>query len=270
MNMAICTVFSGRMDYMAEVGDSLAAIDWPTGRVHYVWMANGMDDAGVDILRARAIRLAARGRPVTFIKCPRMLPISIAYNRTLIEAAKQDSEVICEIQDDVAVQPGTLMHLFDSPFDLAGGWRAGKPKVYHFGAAHYVSGMCTLIRRKVFETIGYHCELLLRSVDMDYGIRAGATGFDVGVVEAAKVVHLGVEPVELYEAKRAGAGADVIHAAMIRSLLHDNARRVVHYLERHNVYHHYWPTGWDKTRGNLRWHVPNDKDIVTEMEEICP
>ena len=93
-----------------------------------------------------------------------------------------------------------LVRLRDSKLDLPAAWHLNHPWIpyscYPRGGYHYVVGMCVLIRRKVFDTLGYHDELFLRCVDANYGVRAHLKGFSVGYVKETGVLHRGRMPTD--------------------------------------------------------------------------
>jgi GT2 family glycosyltransferase len=181
-----CTVWSGRsINFKAVAKNHLEIADVD----RHVWLLNGLSSAQHESFE----KIAHTTRQwITLIKSPRLLPIARAYNRVFQEAQKEKGSDFFVIQDDILAESCSATVLKKSRYDLPALWHVDRPiREYEICGLPYVVFMAALIRRRVFDEIGYLWEVFLRGCDSEYGIRASLSGFRLGFEFDPRVKHLG-------------------------------------------------------------------------------
>ncbi|MCE5277180.1 MAG: hypothetical protein ABFD92_16755 [Planctomycetaceae bacterium] len=183
--LVVVTAWSTREHDIGPIIETHAALQ---GVDRFVWLANG-----VDRLRFRQLDRASSRLPVTLARTAHTQSIAQAYNLLLIEATADavDADVLV-IQDDVMVTPDLPAALSASRYDLPAAWHDDRPRRgYEIGGYPYVVNMAVLIRRRLFDRMGFFNELFVRGVDAEYGVRASVAGLSCGFIEAPTVHHVG-------------------------------------------------------------------------------
>lgn len=180
--MNVLTVWSRDTVWCGVVRSHLA-LDGVIRRVH---VFNGLKAE----TRLRLERDFADHR-CTFITSAHRLPIARAYNLGL--RVIPESEDVLEYQDDIVTAPSMVMALASCEYDVAAGWHNDRSyqEAFEFEGMRYTAGMCMLLRARVRQRIGFHCELFINGVDGDYGMRAHEAGFTCGHLKNPRVKHLG-------------------------------------------------------------------------------
>lgn len=233
MNTIVCTSFSPRDLDCGLVLPNHARLQEV---FQYYWLANGIDDAAYGKLLTFANAFQRAGKSVTVWRCRELLPIARAYNHLLQQVDDQFADALI-LQDDVTA-PANLVHaLRKSRYDLPAAWHENKPnRDYVINGLDYVVFMAVLIRRRVFERLGYLNELFIRGVDAEYGCRASFEGLSVGHITEAHVHHWG---------ERTTHGNNT-YARMI----HQQALAMIQFLHRRNLLR-----GKCGTALNARWNI---------------
>jgi len=133
------------------------------------------------------------------------------------EALKNGAEAVLLLNQDTVVEKNFLSFLLENPADIVGPvikFKRGEKWIYDFGGKvkwwgnkhiesyklringladyklDYVSGCAMLIRRRVFEKIGFFDErYFLYFEDVDFCLRAKKAGFKIAVEPKSVIIH---------------------------------------------------------------------------------
>lgn len=212
----------GLLNDLVKAGRQLAS----KFRLKVVLIDNASSDRSVEMFRDSESSLACRQAGIKNIKLTLMqnkqnVGFAKAANlgiKECLENGKFDDILL--LNPDISLSPGALLSLLKTNADIAGPvikFRRDNRWIYDFGGMvnsrmgntwhresesladgrralasppDYLSGCVLLIKKEVFDKIGYFDErYFLYFEDVDFCLRAKAAGFSIGVEEESVVQH---------------------------------------------------------------------------------
>lgn len=160
------------------------------------------------------LRITNNKSRIAVIKNQKNLGFAKAANIGIRYALEKGADRVLLLNPDVEIEKDFTRELINNPSDIVSPvvkFKRGNKWLYDYGGIvdwnigrtthldsakpiDYVSGCCMLVKRKVFEKIGFFDErFFLYFEDADFCLRAKKAGFSIGVSLKSKIIHKLVE-----------------------------------------------------------------------------